>query len=96
MIKQDIVDNVANATGLTKVEVEAVLNESFSEIIKALSNNEKIELRVFGTFSAKHRLPKKARNPKTGDPIFLPERYVPVFKPSKLMKKTVNEKLIEY
>ena len=55
MIKQDIVDNVANATGLTKVEVEAVLNESFSEIIKALSNNEKIELRGFGTFSAKHR-----------------------------------------
>ncbi len=96
MIKQDIVDNVANATGLTKVEVEAVLNESFSEIITALSNNEKIELRGFGTFSAKHRLPKKARNPKTGDPIFLPERYVPVFKPSKLMKKTVNEKLIEY
>ena len=39
MIKQDIVDNVANATGLTKVEVEAVLNESFGEIIRALSNN---------------------------------------------------------
>ena len=37
MIKQDIVDNVAKATGLTKVEVEAVLNESFSQIIKALS-----------------------------------------------------------
>ena len=81
MIKQDIVDNVASATGLTKVEVEAVLNESFSEIIKALSSNDKIELRGFGTFSVKHRLPKKARNPKTGDPIFLPERYVPVFKP---------------
>ena len=64
MIKQDIVDNVANATGLTKVEVEAVLNESFGEIIRALSNNEKIELRGFGTFSVKHRLPKKARNPK--------------------------------
>jgi nucleoid DNA-binding protein len=96
MIKQDIIDNVSSATGLTKVEVEAVLNESFSEIIKALSSNDKIELRGFGTFSVKHRLPKKVRNPKTGDPIFLPERYVPVFKPSKLMKKTVNEKLIEY
>jgi len=67
MIKQDIVDNVANATGLTKVEVEAVLNESFSEIIKALSNNEKIELRGFGTFSAKHRLPKKQENQKLGN-----------------------------
>ena len=91
MIKQDIVDNVANATGLTKVEVEAVLNESFSEIIKALSNNEKIELRGFGTFSVKHRMPKKARNPGTGDAIYLPERFVPTFKPSKIMRSRVNE-----
>tara|TARA_Y100001970_G_scaffold70985_1_gene90309 strand:- start:597 stop:887 length:291 start_codon:yes stop_codon:yes gene_type:complete len=96
MIKQDMIDNIANSTGLTKVEVEAVINESFIEIINALSKNENIELRGFGSFSVKHRMPKKARNPRTGDPIFLPERYVPVFKPSKLMKDTVNKKLIEY
>ena len=96
MIKQDMIDNIANSTGLTKVEVEAVINESFREIINALSKNENIELRGFGSFSVKHRMPKKARNPRTGDPIFLPERYVPVFKPSKLMKDTVNKKLIEY
>ncbi len=96
MIKQDMIDNIANSTGLTKVEVEAVINESFIEIINSLSKNENIELRGFGSFSVKHRMPKKARNPRTGDPIFLPERYVPVFKPSKLMKDTVNKKLIEY
>ena len=96
MIKQNMIDNIANSTGLTKVEVEAVINESFIEIINALSKNENIELRGFGSFSVKHRMPKKARNPRTGDPIFLPERYVPVFKPSKLMKDTVNKKLIEY
>ncbi len=96
MIKQDMIDNIANSTGLTKVEVEAVINESFIEIINALSKNENIELRGFGSFSVKHRMPKKARNPRTGDPIFLPERYVPIFKPSKLMKDTVNKKLIEY
>jgi len=96
MIKQDMIDNIANSTGLTKVEVEAVINESFIEIINSLSRNENIELRGFGSFSVKHRMPKKARNPRTGDPIFLPERYVPVFKPSKLMKDTVNKKLIEY
>ena len=96
MIKQDMIDNIANSTGLTKVEVEAVINESFIEIINALSKNENIELRGFGSFSVRHRMPKKARNPRTGDPIFLPERYVPVFKPSKLMKDTVNKKLIEY
>ena len=55
MIKQDIVDNVANATGLTKVEVEAVLNESFSAIITALSKNEKIELRGFEAVITTHR-----------------------------------------
>ena len=96
MIKQDIVDNVSEKTGLTKLEVEAVINTSFSEIIMTLSKYEKIELRGFGTFAVKHRLPKKARNPKTGDPVYLPERYVPVFKPSKRMKTTVNDKLIDY
>ncbi|MEC7822594.1 MAG: HU family DNA-binding protein [Candidatus Neomarinimicrobiota bacterium] len=96
MIKQNIVDNVSANTGLTKVEVEAVLNESFSQIINALSKNDRIELRGFGTFAVRHRMPKKARNPATGDPVYLPERYVPVFKPSKVMKKTINDKLIEY
>ena len=96
MIKQDIIDSVSEKTGLTKLEVEAVINTSFKEIIMTLSKNEKIELRGFGTFTVKHRLPKKARNPKTGDPVYLPERYVPVFKPSKLMKTTVNDKLIDY
>ena len=56
MIKQNIVDNVSANTGLTKVEVEAVLNESFSQIINALSKNERIELRGFGTFAVKHRM----------------------------------------
>ena len=96
MIKQNIVDNVSANTGLTKVEVEAVLNESFSQIINALSRNERIELRGFGTFAVKHRMPKKARNPATGDPFYLAERYVPTFKPSQLMKKSVNDSLIEY
>ena len=96
MIKQNIVDNVSANTGLTKVEVEAVLNESFSQIINALSKNERIELRGFGTFAVKHRMPKKARNPATGDPVYIAERYVPTFKPSQLMKKSVNDSLIEY
>ena len=91
MIKQDIVDNVANATGLTKVEVEAVLNESFGEIIRALSNNEKIELRGFGTFSVKHRLPKKARNPKTGEKVIVDEKKSISFKMSKDLFNEIND-----
>ena len=90
MIKQDIVDNVANATGLTKVEVEAVLNESFSEIIKALSNNEKIELRGFGTFKAKKRAKKTGRNIKKNTTIIIPEHHIPSFKPAKSFVQEVK------
>ena len=72
--------------------IDIILNE----IKNSLKRSEGVELRGFGTFAVKHRMPKKARNPATGDPVYLPERYVPVFKPSKLMKNTVNDKLIEY
>ena len=77
MTKQNIIDIVSDATGLTKVETEA--------------ENDRVELRGFGTFGVKHRMPKKARNPGTGDAIYLPERYVPTFKPSKIMRSRVNE-----
>ena len=91
MTKLEIVDIVSNATGLTKVETEAIMNGIMSTIIDSLANNKRVELRGFGTFGIKHRMPKKARNPGTGDPIYLPERYVPTFKPSKLMRSRVNE-----
>ena len=91
MTKQEIVDIVSNATGLTKVETETIMNGVMSTIIDSLANNEKVELRGFGTFNIKHRMPKKARNPGTGEPVFLPERFVPTFKPSKLMRSRVND-----
>ena len=91
MTKQNIVDVVSDATGLTKVETEAVMNGVMTTIIESLAENKRVELRGFGTFGVKHRMPKKARNPGTGDPIYLLERFVPTFKPSKLMRSRVNE-----
>ena len=91
MTKQEIVNTVSEATGLTKVETETIMNGVMSTIIDSLSNNQKVELRGFGTFGIKHRMPKKARNPGTGEPVFLPERFVPTFKPSKLMRSRVND-----
>ena len=91
MTKQNIVDTVSDDTGLTKVETEAVMNGVMTTIIEALATNNRVELRGFGTFGVKHRMPKKARNPGTGEPIYLPERFVPTFKPSKMMRLRVNE-----
>ena len=91
MTKQEIVNIVSDATGLTKVETETIINGVMMTIIDSLASNEKVELRGFGTFGIKHRMPKKARNPGTGEPVFLPERFVPTFKPSKLMRSRVND-----
>ena len=93
MTKQDIVDTVAEATGLTKVETEAVMNGVMATIIESLGRNERVELRGFGTFGVKHRMPKKARNPGTGEAIYLPEIHVPTFKPAKHMRLHVNDSL---
>ena len=90
MTKQDIINDVSSSTGLTKLETEIIMNGVMSTIIDSLANNERVELRGFGTFGIKHRMPKKARNPGTGEPVYLPERYVPTFKPSKLMRSKVN------
>ena len=77
MTKQDIINDVSSSTGLTKLETEIIMNGVMSTIINSLANNERVELRGFGTFGIKHRMPKKARNPGTGEPVYLPERYVP-------------------
>ena len=90
MTKQQIVDEVSETTGVTKVETAAVMNGVMETIIGSLMENKKVELRGFGTFGVKHRLPKKARNPSTGESVFLPESFVPTFKPSKLMRGRVN------
>ena len=58
MTKQDIVNVVSEATGLTKVETEAVMNGVMTTIINALTENQRVELRGFDTFGVKHRMPK--------------------------------------
>ena len=89
--KAEIIEEVSSAIGLTKVETEAILNAVISKIRKSLEGKRRVEIRGFGTFGIKKREPRKARNPGTGEVVFLPERYVPVFKPSSLLKKNIND-----
>jgi nucleoid DNA-binding protein len=84
--KKEIVKEVAKATGLTQRETMAVVEEFLRTVSKTLAANDRIELRGFGVFSTKLRKPKVARNPKTGEVIHVPERIVPVFKPSKFLR----------
>ncbi len=95
MTKADIVDEIAKATGLTKIETKAVVDGVFASIISAIAGGKRIELRGFGVFKHKSRKPRMARNPKTGDLVPLEKRYVPVFKPSPDFLKKVNEAMKE-
>ncbi|HKJ68437.1 MAG TPA: HU family DNA-binding protein [bacterium] len=90
MTKSDMVDIISEATGLTKVETEAVVTGFLEKLKESLKQGERVEFRGFGSFSVKKRKPKKARNPGTGEMVYLPERLVPVFKASKVLKDEIN------
>ena len=93
MTKQEIVDIVSEATGLTKVETETVMNGIMGTIIESLANNERVELRGFGTWSTHIQKARISRNPKTGEKVDTPEKKTIHFKFGKeLFDKINNEK----
>ena len=93
MTKADIVDVIASATGLTKVETEAVVDRFITTVIGAMRDGRNIEIRGFGSFKVKKRKGRVARNPRTGAQVMVDEHFVPTFKVSKEMKQIVNENL---
>jgi DNA-binding protein HU-beta len=88
--KADIVDRIATGTGLTKIETEAVVNGFITTLIEALNEGDGIELRGFGSFRVQHRKARKARNPQTNEEVRIGPRYVPVFRPSKELRRMVD------
>lgn len=63
---------------------------------QSLSENERIEVRGFGSFSLHHRKPRMGRNPKTGDAVSLTEKYVPHFKPGKELRDRVDDSRLKH
>jgi DNA-binding protein HU-beta len=93
LTKADIVDVIAAATGLTKVETEAVVDGFISTVIDAMKAGKNIEIRGFGSFKVKKRKGRMARNPRTGEQVMVEEHFVPIFKVSKDLKHVVDENL---
>jgi len=75
---------------LDNQESENLVNLFFSEIIATLSEGQRIELRGFGSFSIKTRLPRLARNPKTGEKVEVGTKLMPYFRASKNLNKLIN------
>jgi DNA-binding protein HU-beta len=91
MTKADIVERVADGTGLTKLETEAIIEGFLNTVIQSLRDGNGIEIRGFGSYKVKKKNARYARNPRTGEKVFVDEHYVPTFKFSKDFKNSVDK-----
>lgn len=86
MIKQDIINMVAEKTGLTKIKAEMAVGSLFDAMKEALRRGQRIELRGFGVFYVRPRKRGVGRNPKTGEVVPIPEGKTIRFKPGKELR----------
>ncbi len=90
MTKADLVEEVVKVSELSKKHAETIVNTVFNSIVDALRQDDKIELRGFGSFRVRRRRSRQGRNPKTGDQVAVPEKRIPYFKPGKELKDLIN------
>lgn len=91
MNKAELVNAMANDTGLTKKDVETVLNSFVNVVSDELAKKEKVQLVGFGTFETRERAARSGRNPQTGEELKIAAATVPAFKAGKALKDKVNK-----
>ena len=89
--KKEIVKTISEEIGLTQLKTKEIVQKTFDAIVETLVDEGRIELRNFGVFEVKKRAARKARNPRTGDKVFVPAKYVVTFKPGKEMEERVRQ-----
>ena len=91
MTKKEIVKTISDEIGLTQLKTKEIVQKTFDAIVETLVDERRIELRNFGVFEVKKRAACKARNPRTGAKVYVPEKFVVTFKPGKEMEERVRE-----
>ena len=91
MTKKEIVKAISEEMDETQLRTKEIVQRTFDAIIETLVADGRIELRNFGVFEVKKRAARNARNPRTGDKVHVPEKYVVTFKPGKEMEARVRE-----
>ena len=91
MTKKEIVKSISEELGLTQLKTKEIVQRTFDAIIDTLATDGRIELRNFGVFEVKKRAARVARNPRTGDQVEVPEKFVVTFKPGKEMEARVAQ-----
>jgi integration host factor subunit beta len=91
MIKSDLINALAKKQPhLERKDVALAVACMLEQISEALTANDRIEIRGFGSFSLHYRPPRIGRNPRSGAELNLPARYLPYFKPSKALRQRID------
>ena len=91
MKKTDLIESISNTCNISRTEAKNSVEVIFDELSKAIISGEGVEIRGFGGFSRKHRKSRVGINPKTIEKTEVAEKYVPSFKPGKLLREAVNK-----
>ena len=92
MTKADLIEEVSRVVEMTRKESEVIVEAIFDSIVRSLRGGDKIEIRGFGSFGLNFRPPRTGRNPKSGDKVQVPAKYVPHFKAGKELRERVDMK----
>ena len=90
MTKADLIENVYLKTGFSKKESAEIVETVFELIKSTLEQGEKIKIAGFGNFVVKDKSTRRGRNPQTGDEIEITSRRILTFKPSQVLKSSIN------
>ena len=89
--KRELVQRVAEKTGVQQINAKEVIQNFLDEIINELAKGNRLEFRDFGVFEPKTKASRVARNPRTGDKVEVPEKTTVKFKVGRLMKKKIQK-----
>jgi len=93
MIKSELIQKIADENPhLYQRDVERIVGTIFDQIVEAMADGKRVELRGFGAFSVKKREARSGRNPRTGATVNVEEKFVPFFKTGKLLRDRLNSK----
>tara|TARA_B110000914_G_scaffold109637_1_gene96030 strand:- start:680 stop:958 length:279 start_codon:yes stop_codon:yes gene_type:complete len=89
--KTDLIESISNTCNISRSEAKNSVEVIIDELSKAIISGDGVEIRGFGGFSRKHRKSRVGINPKTSEKTEVSEKYVPFFKPGKLLREAVNK-----
>jgi len=94
MVKSELIARLAEKNPhLYQRDIERFVSTILEEISRALARGDRVELRGFGAYSVKRRAARQARNPRTGEAVYVAEKHVPFFKTGKELRQRLNSQI---